>query len=591
MFKLRCALVLVAVALGTVTTMAEVEQLTLTPDAGKTVALPVPGSEDPRLASQTAGARDGWPVNLNAPGAGFPYTPTLFDVDHDGAQEIFLTGGETFGLNGDGTFLPGWPTTEHVYMGYGTNGNKPGPSVANLEGDDDIEILWSERDWWAGSARMWCFNGRNADGTDLPGFPQYAIDDYSNALDVPFVLGDVDGDGDLEAWGPHTLGNTFTHYRISAFDHLGTRLFTVDLDPAENIVCLYFGDLDGNGAKEMFAVSWLDPTYYLHVFAPDGSAAPGYPIILHTFSSGWLMNGPPIPADLDHDGDLEILFGHWDGSGSHALCYHHDGTPYPGFPINIASSSQLFYLGLGDVTADGEPELIALDNHLGGAYRVHVLDLATGTLLPGWPYGVASWPKGFPTVVDVDNDAIQDICFVTDAGELHAVSGTGALLPDFPKTMIAGSISGVAAGDIDGDGLTELVAATWDGWVYAWDTAGAFLPGRADWPMRGVNARNTGIFGESEYAATAPDVPRVHRPHFRVEPNPVLHRAEFIFEPGLTPAALEIIDVSGRIVDVFNTNGQDHLVWRPRATHPSGVYYARPLGDGVSRMVRLVVLR
>ena len=62
--------------------------------------------------------------------------------------------------------------------------------------------------------------------------------------------------------------------------------------------------------------------------------------------------------------------------------------------------------------------------------------------------------------------------------------------------MISPSISGVAAGDIDGDGLFELVAATWDGYVYAWDTPSAASPDRADWPMRGVNARNTGIYGD-----------------------------------------------------------------------------------------------
>ena len=34
----------------------------------------------------------GWPVDLSTPGAGFPYTPTLFDMDGDGADEIFLNG-------------------------------------------------------------------------------------------------------------------------------------------------------------------------------------------------------------------------------------------------------------------------------------------------------------------------------------------------------------------------------------------------------------------------------------------------------------------------------------------------------------------
>lgn len=450
----------------------------------------------PRSGSDGESASRDWPVFLNTPGAGFPYTPTLFDADGDGDAEIFLTGGHTFALQGDGTFLPGWPTSEMEYMGYGTTGSMPGPSAADLEGDGVTDVMWTLRDWYAGSSFLWCFNGKKLDGTNMPGFPQEAPDQSSNALDTPFVLGDTDGDGDLEAWGAHTLGNAFTYYRVSAFDHEGTRLFTVDLDPDENIHSLYFGDVDGNGSKEMFAVSWLDPSFVLHVFEADGSEAAGYPVTLHTFSSGYLMFGPPIPADLDGDGDLEVLLGHWDGGGSHAYCHHHDGASCVGFPIHIATSSQLFYLGLGDVTGDQEPELIALDNHLGGAYRAFVVDLGTGTTLPGWPYGIPDWPKGFPTVVDVDNSGVQDICFVTDGAELYAVSGTGALIHGFPKNMISPSISGVGAGDIDGDGFFELVAATWDGWVYAWDTLGPAVPGRADWPMRGLNSRNTGVFGD-----------------------------------------------------------------------------------------------
>ena len=103
----------------------------------------------------------GWPVYLATPSAGFPYTPTLFDADGDGDDEIFLTGGHTFALYGDGTFIPGWPTSEMIYMGYGTNGNMPGPSVADVNLDNNTEILWSCRDWYAGSAHLWCFNGKN----------------------------------------------------------------------------------------------------------------------------------------------------------------------------------------------------------------------------------------------------------------------------------------------------------------------------------------------------------------------------------------------------------------------------------------------
>ncbi|MGD8394491.1 MAG: VCBS repeat-containing protein [Candidatus Eiseniibacteriota bacterium] len=548
-----------------------------------------------RPAAGAGGARflrEGWPVSLNTPGSGFPYTPTLADVDADGADEIFLTGGHTFALRGDGSFMPGWPTTEMLNMGYGTNGQKPGPSVADLEGDGDTEILWTERDWWAGSSYMWCMNGKNADGANVGALPQHAPDQSSNALDTPFVLGDVDGDGDLEAWSAHTLGNTFVHYRISAFDHLGERLFTVDLDPAENVLSLYYGDVDGDGTREMFAVSWLEPDLWLHVFTATGGSQPGYPRLLDTLTSGYLPVGPPVPADLDADGDLEILFGHWGGGASYARASHHDGTPVVGFPHQLATSSQLFYVGLGDITGDGVPEIIAFDNHLGGAYRAIAIALDSGLAVPGWPFSVPDWPKGFPTVVDIDDDGLQEVLMVTDGGELYAVASDGRVVPGYPEQMASASISGVAAGDIDADGLYELVTATWDGWVYAWETAGEVLPGRADWPLRGVNARNTGVFGDTgTTTAVVSAGSAMRRPVVAVCANPVSASATFRCEGVTGGAVLQIYDARGRFVDRIPTGGAPRVTWRAGGGRPSGVYFARLADGGVVQQVRFVLAR
>jgi len=553
--------------------------------------LPPPGVvREPSAAAPAPVDRDtdlcrGWPVSLSAPGAGFPYTPTLYDADGDGADEIFVTGGYTFGLRGDGTFLPGWPTTEMENMGYGTNASKPGPSVANLDNDDDCEILWTLRDWWAGGSYMWCFNGKSFDGTDLPGFPQEAPDESSNALDVPFVLADVDQDGDLEAWGPHTVGNNFVHDRLSGFDHEGTRLFTVGLGRDENAFSLHFGDVDGDGEREMFLTAWFNPSLRLYVFEPDGSTTSGYPRILHTYSGGTLPFGPPIPADLDHDGDLEFVHGHWDSSGSRALCHHHDGTPFAGFPIEIATNSQLFYVGLGDVTGDGAPELLATDNDYGADHRIHVIDIPSGLPLPGWPLPVAHWPKSFPTVVDITNDGIQEVCFATGGGEVYAVYGTGDVVAGYPKQMMSPSVTSVGAGDIDGDGLFELVATTWDGWVYAWDTAGAALPGRADWPMRGIDARNTGIFGRTGTADVASGHPAPSILRIAVHPNPAPGTVAFRLPAG-HPTRVEIFDPTGRRVGLVRGGPNGALTWQPRA---AGLYYARPVG--AVEGVRFVVIR
>jgi len=545
----------------------------------------VPGES---AISISAGGSDqcrGWPLDLGAPGAGFPYTPTLQDIDGDGADEIFCTGGETFGISGDGTFLPGWPTSDHDYMGYGTNDQMPGPSCWDLEGDGDFEIMWSERDWWAGSSHMWSFNGREASGADMTGFPQYAPDDYSNALDSPFVLGDSDDDGYLEAWSAHTLGNNFTYYRISGFDHLGNRMFTTDLDPQESVINLYFGDVDGNGQDEFFAVSLLSGSIMLHAFDSLGTDQSGYPVELLQ-PTGTLMFGPPIPVDLDGDGDLEIIFGYYQSSVSYAQARHHDGSQVSGFPFTIASTSQLFYLGLGDLSGDGYPELIAFDNFLGGDYRVWAYYLPSGELLSGWPFDVPDWPEGFPTVVDVDDNGYQDVCFVTGGGELYAVMSNGFPAAGFPKTLTGPSISGVAAGDIDGDDLYELVAVTWDGWAHAWDTDGSVISGLADWPMRGIDPRNTGVF----HCSCPSGNPGEEEPvNFRILSNPVQGQAEFHLT-GIQSATLDIFDISGRRVASVAGSGE-RIIWDSNGSR-SGIYFA-VLRSGAQQLgeVEFVLLR
>jgi len=586
----------VATAAGDPATAADLEiaAATLPPSGTWVTPRPAPAGGPVPVSGDD---RAGWPVNLHAPGAGFPYTPTLADVDHDGAAEIFLTGGETFGLKGDGSFLPGWPTTEHAYMGYGTNDQKPGPSVDDLEGDGDVEVMWSERDWWAGNAHMWCFNGREANGSNMSGFPQFAPDDYSNALDVPFVLGDSDGDGYLEAWGPHTLGNNFVHYRLSKFDHLGNLLFTRDIGSSENILNLFFGDVDGDYDEEFFAISWQSPTMRLYVFTAAGGDASGYPVVLGTFTSGYPCFGPPVPVDMDRDGDLEFLFGFNVGSTSYAHARHHDGSLVAGYPVTLATSSQVFYLGVGDLTGDGQPELLALENHLTGTNRALAFALADGTPLPGWPFYVNDWPHGYPCVADVDGNGTQDFCFSTEGAQVFALDAGGVVLPGFPKTMVGPSISSVAAGDIDGDGLFELVASTWDGWVHAWDTTGPALPGRADWPMRGIDARNTGVLRHVDPTSVAA---ASHEPlRLLITPNPAgadplfrLAGAQSLLTrgPGLAQGVrLEILDVSGRRVDsIVLREGVGS--WTTRAGRSPGVYFVRGQVGSEALQGRFVLL-
>lgn len=462
-------------------------------EASSRAALPL--LRDDRIEGDPS-IHPGFPVFLDPPTNSQPYTPTLYDIDTDGADEIFVTGQHTFGIRGDGSFLPGWPTTEQELAGYGTNANLPGPSAADFEPGGDREVLWTTRDWWAGNSRLWSFNARRANGSDLPGFPQEAPDSPSNALWTPFVLGDSDHDGDLEAWGAHTLGNNSVQNRISALDQLGNLLFTIELEATESVKSLHFGDLDGNGQKEMFAVSEFGTQVRLHVFDDDGNSAAGYPINLPDASSGWLAEGPAVPVDLDHDRDLELVLVNYDPT-SFVQCVHHDGSSCAGFPFTVAPDSQPLNYSLGDINRDSQPELVLSQVDLDtGDSNIFVLDLERATIVSGWPVVLPDLPRGLPVVADVTGDHIEDILVVTTSGSMFAVRGNGSVISDYPKVMTSNSISGAAVGDIDADGLLEIVAATWDGWIYAWDTNGHAAEKPSQWRMRGVNARNTGVYGD-----------------------------------------------------------------------------------------------
>ncbi len=472
------------------------------PSSGETRAVPAQGP--PAAVDSGLDVVDGFPVDLGTPANGQPYTPTVCDID-GGASEILVAAGNAFAIRGDGSFVPGWPTSEQAGMGQGTTGTFPGPTVAQLIPGGTKEVVWSTKDWFAGSSRTWTFNAKDAAGFDLTGFPQETPDIGSNALTTPVVVGDTDGDQEPELWVPHTFDNGVTENRLSRLNAQGVVAWTRDLPADEDMLTLMFGDLQGTGTAQMFTVTFKFPgkTYTLYAFEPDGQDAAGYPKVLYSLGSGFEAFGPPLAADLDNDGDLEVLIGDGGfGVGSRVRCFHHTGTVCGGFPIEIDPSSQMLYISLGDVAGDDAPEVLAMSsdavNGVGTSFRLHVHDVATGAELPGWPAVVPDIAHNVPVVAEVTGDAAQDIAFTTFGGSLWVLEGDGQVAAGYPKGMGDVSVSGAAVGDIDGDGLFEIVASTWQGMVYAWNTPGEARLDRADWPMRGANCRYTGVFGDSD---------------------------------------------------------------------------------------------
>jgi PKD repeat protein len=158
-----------------------------------------------------------------SPLAGWPQQTTsgnwtrvvLGDLDGDGDLEIVLPASpslaadsaDVYAWHHDGSLVTGWPQTiEYEWKwveGFGF------PALGDLDGDGHPEVMvslrwWLEAEVYAGSLYAW-----HQDGSLVAGWPQPTI----RAPDP--LLGDLDGDGDLEVvflddvegygWGVHVL--------------------------------------------------------------------------------------------------------------------------------------------------------------------------------------------------------------------------------------------------------------------------------------------------------------------------------------------------------------------------------------------------
>jgi PKD repeat protein len=234
------------------------------------------------------------------------------------------------------------------------------------------------------------------------------------------------------------------------------------------------GDIDGDGDLELVATSSGSYSSYVHAWHHDGTPVTGW--------SQWLSGewaSAPALADLDRDGDLEIVVGAYDNK---VYAWHHEIDPRTGQPELVSgwpkeTGGEVFASpAVADLDGDGILEIVAaaLDGQV-YAWRYD------GTDVTGWPQATGGQLHASPALGDLDGDEGMEIV-ATRGGLVYAWHHDGTSVTGWPITATTTITEGVpspALGDINDDGDMEIVAAVGDQ-VYAWHHDASVV---ASWPV------------------------------------------------------------------------------------------------------------
>ena len=370
------------------------------------------------------------------------YAVASADLDGDGTDD-FVTNMRISGNNGvfsafrlDGASLPGWPVSVPLPGGaYGLESSSP--AVGDLDGDGVLDVVCNAYNRNYNGVNTLALYAIRANGQVLPGWPVYLVTDLpaseSLARTSP-ALADLNGDGRLEVvFGTAGLG-------LRVFGHDGTPLsgWMPPPEPVDVRMAPAIGDFEPDDAPEIVIGSSTGKVY---AFQTDGSLVPGWPVTVDRKN----VNEIAL-ADLDRDGDLEIVFtAQYSLTGTGATeeklyVYHHDGVPAAGWPQSLGNGQHSSVPIAGDIDGDGFLEIIACkDWHGLGAFK------HTGQLL---------WTK--------------------DLG-YNAKGGNRMMLVD-----------------ADGDGVLELFVGNDDGLALAWKMSAPAQASGRSWPIYKSNSRFSG---------------------------------------------------------------------------------------------------
>ena len=298
-------------------------------------------------------------------GSGEVRTLAVADLETDGALDVVVgraSGGSTKQLHvfgPDGTPRAGWPARRDGEAGYGWGMYNENVAVADMNGDGRKEIFGPTDTHYItaldrggnqlpasavyGAGKVWSQVGVHVDhAVDLRGYANCGVEHRPNFADSAPIVADVNGDGTPEMI---VVGNVYncdtdpytslyqmpfilkldrTRWSGSGFDWTAIPVPGSGSGPRSedyNVIETALpnpvaADLDGDGRLEI-----LHPSYdgKLHAWWLDKTEHGSWPFVVPSTGAGgdtFRFASEPVVADVDNDGQAEVIFASWPRKGT-----------------------------------------------------------------------------------------------------------------------------------------------------------------------------------------------------------------------------------------------------------------------------------
>lgn len=419
----------------------------------------------------------------------------IADINGDGQLEIVVANelGWLCAYTKDGYFLPGFPTRPT-----GRTDTITSLSAFDLDGDGKLEIIIG----WAAVNNLNCCIVRY-DGSVASGWPQYLPNEFVNALGIynaNIAVADLDGDGYGELIVPSDTGKTCAYRRDGSPLPANAVFGTYNTWPKVTNYEAYQNEKAGWAPNAQF---WMGTDHPATVADVNGDGT--YEIVI----VGEVYTNPPSGNYVSLYSSPFIYNVDRTRFNKGGLNWE-DSLPRTGAPLSVDNNlitPKRSNPVVADLDGDGNKEILTSSSD--GKLHCYWLDK---TEHYSWPFAVTKSGEGIirfssePVAVDLDGDGTPEVIFTTwpqyysnKGGELFILNYKGEVLQEVAlpygdngyvgELNFDGCLAAPTVDDVDGDGQPEIVLGTVYAGLLVYDLPGC-VAGAEPWPTgRGDYAR------------------------------------------------------------------------------------------------------